>query len=161
MITYRSPNKEDATSIYNTAKASTLDLNSTYSYLMMASLFSDTCLVAEENNEIVGFVTGFIPVKRTDTFPSSFFVWQIAVRKNYRGRGIAYSMIDYLIKKIKLPYLEAHVTKPNKASMNTFNKLAREYNTSIKTSMGFHETDFPVDGKDSELLLTIGPFDWK
>jgi L-2,4-diaminobutyric acid acetyltransferase len=64
-------------------------LNSRYTYFLLAKDFSDTCVVAEYNDNIVAFSSGYIPPDRPDTF----FNWEVVVQKDYRGHGLQKNML--------------------------------------------------------------------
>jgi L-2,4-diaminobutyric acid acetyltransferase len=71
-----------------------LDENSAYAYMMWAREFSDTTLVAERDDELIGFVTAFRPPSR----PDSIFLWQVGVGKAGRGEGLASRLLDALLQ---------------------------------------------------------------
>ena len=73
----RQPTTDDGWGIYELVKACPpLDLNSGYSYVLLATQFRDSCAIAtDEEGEVVGFVSGYT---RNDA-PQTFFLWQIAV----------------------------------------------------------------------------------
>ncbi|MCF6328940.1 MAG: GNAT family N-acetyltransferase, partial [Henriciella sp.] len=85
-ITYREPEREDGSKIWNLIKACPpLDENSIYCNVIQCDLFSDTCVVAEFNGAIVGWISALIEPQNKNTL----FVWQVAVSQNFRGFGIA------------------------------------------------------------------------
>ena len=57
------------------ADTGVLDLNSTYTYLLMATDFAATSIVADRDGDLCGLVTGYHPPTR----PEVLFVWQVAV----------------------------------------------------------------------------------
>ena len=71
------PDVADGSALWRIAGDSgTLDLNSSYSYLLWCRDFADTSAVArDETGEPVGFVTGYVRPERPDTL----LVWQVAV----------------------------------------------------------------------------------
>lgn len=84
-VCFRAPSKEDGAKVWELIKnTGTLDLNSAYSYLMLSEFLSDTCVIAEENKQIVGFVSAFRPPSDCDVI----FVWQVAVHGSQRRNGI-------------------------------------------------------------------------
>ncbi len=53
-----------------------LELNSAYFYVLMATHFADSCVIAEdEDGRAAGFVVGHRPPRKPDTV----FVWQVGV----------------------------------------------------------------------------------
>ncbi|MDQ0208270.1 diaminobutyrate acetyltransferase [Alkalicoccobacillus murimartini] len=155
-VTFEKPKKEDSSAMWNLVNESTLDQNSPYKYMMMADFFTDTCVVAKQDDELVGFVTAFIQPERPDTL----FIWQVGVDASQRGKGLASKMITELItwnaKDIK--YLEATVTPSNQASRALFNKLGRELDTECEISDHFSASLFPDDSHEKEQMFRVGPF---
>src|SRR5690606_39939797 len=101
------PTERDGSAIWEVVRRSgKLDLNSAYCYLMLGKYFEHTCAVAELNEKIVGFVIGFRPPQKPDTW----FVWQIGVDHEARGRGIARKLLDHVMKhpaNADIRYIEA------------------------------------------------------
>ncbi|RCW73121.1 diaminobutyrate acetyltransferase [Saliterribacillus persicus] len=135
---------------------STLDTNSSYKYILMSEYFSETCVVAKQDEKIVGFITAFTPPKASDTV----FIWQVGVDASQRGKGIASRMLHFLLnsKSSKaIEYVEATITPTNKASQSLFQKLARDFNTTCESSEFFTEDLFPGDEHEEELKFRVGP----
>lgn len=158
---FRHPTIQDAPRIWQLVKDSgTLDLNSTYCYLILCKHFTDACLVADNNDEILAFVTGY----RLPTAPHSLFIWQIAVSPQARGKGLALSMLKELLRRNadnKVTFLETTVSPSNTASRALFNSLARDLNTELVEIPGFDESLFPTGNHESEPFLRLGPFEAK
>lgn len=130
-----------------------LDLNSSYAYLMMARDFASTCRIAVSDNEVVGYMLGYRPPER----PSHLFVWQVAVRDDQRGRGVARHMISHLLEtNSEIAALEATVEETNTASRALFASVARQHNAELKWSEGIPSAHFP-DGHAGEPMLCIAP----
>lgn len=157
-IVFRQPKIPDGLALWRLIReAGTLDLNSTYAYLMVCRDFSETCIVAELAGRIVGFVTGYRPPQRQDTI----FVWQIGVAPDTRGRGIASRVLDHLVasdacKDVR--YLDTNVTPSNEASRALFRGFARRFDAPIDELEGFGSSLFPEPSHEPERLLRIGPF---
>lgn len=154
-FTLNKPTPSDGTPMWELVKASTLDLNSPYKYIMMCEFFSETCVVAKENDKVVGFVTAFIPPEKPDVL----FIWQVGVDASQRGKGIASKMLNEILQRKaceKVSYVEATVTSTNAASQSLFLRLAREHSTDCKVSECFPEELFPED-HEAEFTYRIGP----
>lgn len=144
-----------------TARCSALDLNSPYSYLLMCRHFAQTCLVAESQGTLVGFVTGYHPPGRNDTI----FVWQIAVAPESRRSGLGRRLIDTLLDRLVptgVRFLEATVAPKNQASLNLFRSVARDHGVHYRESV-FFEPELFDSGElatphETEILLQLGPF---
>ena len=160
-LTLRQPVKEDGTKVYDLIRrAGTLDLNSAYCYLLLCDMFSQTCVVAEEDDRIVGFISGFYRQEQ----PSTLFVWQAAVDSSMRGRGLASSMLEELLRREHpepLNYVEATVSPSNTASRRLFQSFADAYQVPVREldESGYAPAMFPdAQSHEAEPLLRIGPF---
>lgn len=94
---------------------------------MTCDYFADTCAVAEQDHEIAGFVTGFI----TPNDPRTLFIWQIAVAETVRGKGLATSLVDFVLKQevcSHVTQLEMTISPSNKSSLSLFQKITKNYN---------------------------------
>jgi L-2,4-diaminobutyric acid acetyltransferase len=149
--------KSDGLAVYLIAeKCPSLDLNSRYCYLLLCTQFDKYCLVAEESNKIIGFVSAYPHPHFTDTL----FVWQIGVDPDFHSRGIGTALLAHLIPpavKSGLIYLETTITPSNTASRALFGKLTKAYNTDCKES-NYFPASLLGEGHEDEKLLRIGPF---
>lgn len=154
----RAPNLDDAKAVHALIKASPpLDVNSVYVYLLLAHHFTDTCVVAELNNEIVGFVSAYVPPKSPDVL----FVWQVAVAENGRGFGLGKAMLQNILQRPHLSnvrFVETTVGPDNAASRGMFASLARKAGTEINETALFEGHHFGEQAHEDERLLRIGPF---
>lgn len=151
------PDQTDGERMWQLAKQTTLDNNSVYKYIMMTHYFVDTCVVAKYNQELVGFITAFIPPKQPDTV----FVWQIGVSQNHHGEGIGSCLLEELFNQVKtkgIKYLEATITPSNQASQALFKKFANHHKTNCNIQTFFTRDLFPDhDPYEEELKFKIGP----
>lgn len=155
-VLFQKPTVEDGAAMWELVNESTLDQNSAYKYIMMCEFFAETCVVAKENDQLVGFVTAFIPPERQDVV----FVWQIGVHSSQRGKGLASQLLHELVSRSsckEVEYLEATVTPSNEASQALFRRLARSYHTECEVSACFSEDLFPEEGHEEELTFRVGP----
>jgi L-2,4-diaminobutyric acid acetyltransferase len=151
-LTISRPSEEDGGAMWRMARDSrTLDLNSSYSYLLMARDFAQTCAVARHGDRPVGFVTGYL---RPDE-PSTLVVWQVAVDDGYRGAGVANALVNHLVDQGPR-HLETTITSDNAASIRLFTSVAEQRRAELTTSELFSTDMFP-DGHAAELLYRIGP----
>lgn len=155
---FREPAVEDGAEMWSLVKdTGVLDLNSSYSYLILAEHFAETCVVAERDGAVVGFVTAYIPPKQPDTL----FIWQVGVAEDERGNGLASRMLEELLQRpacADVNYLNATVTPSNGPSSGLFRSFARSRGTVCTVQQGFHEDLFPGNGHEPEMLFRIGPF---
>lgn len=156
-VKFREPVKQDAHEIWQLVKnCPPLDENSQYLYMVLCHHFADTCIVAESNSKIVGFVSGYIPSKQNDTL----FVWQVAVGKNHRGSGIASKMVSNLFYRLQnkgVTKIEATVTPSNKASKSLFYSLNSKFDSKIAEHPLFESSFFGHEDHEQEDLIQIGP----
>lgn len=158
-LKYRTPTAEDGTRVWELIKAAgTLDLNSAYCYLMLCDYFRDTCVIAEREGEVVGFLSSFpSPLdKRT------LFVWQIAVAQDCRKQGIGLRMLTELMNRDSrstYAFIETTISPDNTGSRNLFYKLSEKLNAPCKWTEGYSSTLFPAGAAhEAEPLMIIGPF---
>jgi L-2,4-diaminobutyric acid acetyltransferase len=158
-LRFREPAVEDGAAMWQVAKATGgLDMNSSYAYLMVGAYFADTSVVADDDGQIVGFISGFTVQARPDTL----FVWQVGVHPDHHGRGIATRMLKALLDRPSASgkrYIETTVTPSNEASLALFNGIARRLETECKQSGEIGRDLFPGDDHEEELVFRIGPFD--
>ncbi|MFI1508463.1 diaminobutyrate acetyltransferase [Streptomyces sp. NPDC020597] len=153
------PSVADGAALWRLAKESgTLDLNSSYSYLLWCRDFAATSAVARaENGEPVGFVTGY--VRPED--PHTLLVWQVAVDSAHRGRGLAAALLDGLTARIAaerpLTAVETTVTPGNTASERLFASYAERHGAGVTREVLFGSGLFPDGPHDPEVLYRIGP----
>ncbi|MGJ9383374.1 diaminobutyrate acetyltransferase [Salipaludibacillus sp. CF4.18] len=156
-LTLEEPTKDVGQDMWALAKKTSLDLNSAYKYIMFAEYFSETCVVAREEDKVVGFITGFVQ----PSHPEVVFVWQVGVDSSQRGKGVASKMLNELIARDAckdVRYVEATITNDNKASQSLFKRMAKEHDTSFEVRECFPEDVFPEEGQKAEYTYRIGPF---
>ena len=155
VISFRKPNLKDGKDIWSLVKdTGVLDLNSSYSYILWCDKFSDSTIVAVKDCEVVGFVQGFVQ----ETPEPTLFVWQVAVSEKVRGEGLATRMIEALLKRTEVTYLEATVTPSNLPSNALFQGIAKKHNTTYEIRRYIEAEDFPnTEDEEEEKLYRIGP----
>jgi len=157
-ITFRTATLPDAGKIWQlVGKSGVLDENSRYCYLLLCRDFSETCVVACREDEIVGFVTAYRPPTRCDTV----FVWQIGVAEQVRGQGVAKCLLHTLVSLPacrEVRFLEATVTPSNVASRRLFESFAESLGLPCLMEQEFTPELFGDGGHEEEDLFRIGPF---
>jgi L-2,4-diaminobutyric acid acetyltransferase len=148
------PSKSDGKEMWRVAKESrTLDVNSSYAYLLWCRDFAGTSAVARVDGEVVAFLTGYLRPSEPDTL----VVWQIAVDQAHRGRGLAGALLDSVVRRTGVRHLEATVTSDNDSSIKLFRALAARWGAGLTGGRLFSADMFP-DDHDAEFLFRIGPF---
>ncbi len=158
-VVFRQPALSDAARILKLVEDSrVLEPNSCYLYLLLCHDFSQTCLVAERDTELVGFVTAYCPPQR----PEAVFVWQIGVAASARRQGLGKQLLRQLLASPgcrDVEFLEATVTASNVASRRLFESLAGELNTACTWTDGFSRVHFLDPHHEDEPLIRIGPLE--
>jgi L-2,4-diaminobutyric acid acetyltransferase len=153
------PTVADGAALWRIAKESgTLDLNSSYSYLLWCRDFAGTSAVARtEGGEPIGFVTGYVRPEE----PQTLLVWQVAVDAAYRGRGLAAALLDGLTARLAaerpLTTVETTITPGNTASERLFASYADRHGAAVTREVLFGAGLFPDGPHDPEVLYRIGP----
>lgn len=156
-IDLREPIPADGRALWQLARDTGLDLNSPYAYLLVASHWAPTSVIAERDGRAVGFVSGYRP----PTHPDAWFCWQVGVSEEARGCGLARRMILHILGRTScdsVRWVEATVTPTNVASQKLFASVARQLDTSVAVTPCFSADMFP-SGHDAEELHRVGPFD--
>ncbi|WP_242464711.1 diaminobutyrate acetyltransferase [Halorhodospira abdelmalekii] len=155
-LVLRPPTLADGAAIHHLVqRTGVLDVNSCYLYLLLCQEFADTCIVAEEDQHLVGFVTGLRPPKR----PYSLFLWQVGVDPNAQGRGLGKRLVRAFLEAPGMgdvTTLETTISPSNEASQRLFHAIAGEYGATISKSPYFLEDHFPA-GHEAEELYRIAP----
>ncbi len=152
----RSPMVDDAPRILELVRASTLDENSLYHYLLWCRDFAATSVVAEFNGIVTGFVTGYL---RPDE-PGTWFSWQAAVSKDHPEPGLAGRLFIEAVRRAHdqgARVLEATVNPGNRSVIMLLRKLAASLDAPLDISTLFSADAFD-DGHDAEILYRIGPW---
>ena len=150
----RKPEPTDGAAIWELVKAcKPLDENSMYCNLVQADHFADTCVVAELDGEIVGWISGHMVPARNE-----LFVWQVAVSPRARGLGLGRAMLTELAGRDECAdatALKTTITRDNDASWALFRGFARSLGTRIEETPHF-EREAHFDGRHAtEHMVTI------
>lgn len=151
------PTVPDGAALWRVARDSgTLDLNSSYAYLLWCRDFADTSVVARRDGEVIGFITGYL----RPTSLHTLFVWQVAVDARERGTGVGARMLDGLVDRLTpagVRYLETTVTADNVASNRLFRAFGARRSAGIERAELFGPAVFPDEGHEAEFRYRIGP----
>ncbi|MEU0137022.1 diaminobutyrate acetyltransferase [Streptomyces sp. NPDC006296] len=154
------PRVEDGAALWRIARDSeVLDLNSSYSYLLWCRDFAATSVVArDENGDPIAFVTGYVRPDR----PGTLVVWQVAVDRDHRGKGLAATLLDALTARVAsdqgLTSVETTITPDNTASDRLFTSFAQRHDVPLENEVLFDGALFPEGTHLPEVLYRIGPF---
>lgn len=132
-----------------------LEPNTTYAYLLFCTHFAETCLVAEDQQGLLGCIVGYRPPTKPDTL----FVWQIGVDQRGRGIGLGSRMLETLVDQCVphgVRHLEATVAPSNTASDALFRRFAAKRGLLLERTAYFEEQHFGGDDHEAEYLYRIG-----
>lgn len=154
----RLPTVDDGSAVWELIRAcEPLDDNSMYCNLLQCDHFAETCVLAERDGDVLGWISGYIPPADPDTL----FVWQVAVAEAARGMGLAKRMLrDIVARPVCDPVekLQTTITGDNAASWALFSSFAREMDAPLARTPHFKRDDH-FDGRHAtEHMVTIGRF---
>jgi L-2,4-diaminobutyric acid acetyltransferase len=156
-VIVRAPTAADAAPMWRLlGRIGELERNSCYAYLLLCSDFADTCLVAEEDGHLLGFVLAYRPPAR----PDEVFVWQVGVALEARGAGLGGRLLDALLAApgcATARFLTATVAATNAPSRRLFGAVARRRGAAFEVGPRFDSSLF-ADPHEAEDLVRIGPF---
>ncbi|MEO3415110.1 diaminobutyrate acetyltransferase [Roseovarius sp. CAU 1744] len=150
----RKPDATDGAAVWELVKScKPLDENSMYCNLVQADHFRDTCVVAELEGEVAGWLSGHMIPEREE-----LFVWQVAVSPEARGLGLGRKMLLDLIERDaceSATRLKTTITKNNAASWSLFQSFAKTIGGDLTDEPHF-ERDLHFEGRhDTEHMVTI------
>lgn len=156
LVQIRRPRVEEGSAIWDlVCGAGSLDLDGRHVLPLLVSSFADTCLVAEADGALVGFVGGY----RTATTPGSVLLWEIDVDAAFRRQGLGNALLHALIQCpscADVEYLEAAVGSFNIAARRLLRGFARDLDTSCEMTLGPLESS-RSQGREGQDLLRVGP----
>nr|WP_245892189.1 diaminobutyrate acetyltransferase [Novosphingobium guangzhouense] len=156
-VVMRCPTAEDGAAVTALIAASPpLDPNSAYCNLLQCSDFADTCVIAERDGRIIGWISGY----RAPSHPERIFVWQVAVDASARGEGLGGRMLDALLARPAVrgaTTLTTTITENNPASWGLFTAFARRHGASLSRSPRFEREAHFAGAHDTEWQASIAP----
>ncbi len=131
-----------------------LDVNSSYNYFLLCSHFRQTCVIAERDDHMGGFLSAYLLPEQPDTL----FVWQVAVDETMRGTGLAGRMLDELLARPacqKLRRIETTIAPDNVPSRRVFERLAERLGATTEEEAFLEAHHFGSESHDEERLIRI------
>lgn len=154
-ITFRKPRREDGAAVWDLVRAcKPLDENSMYCNLIQCDHFADTCIIAERDGAVVGWISGYIVPNAPDTL----FVWQVAVSADARGQGLGRRMLSGLLSRSetsRVRRLQTTITCDNAASWALFAGFATREGGAIDSAPHFEREAHFADLHKTEHMVTI------
>jgi L-2,4-diaminobutyric acid acetyltransferase len=155
-IILRKPEMADGAALNLLARLNPpLDMNSVYCNVLQCTHFADTCVVAEKEGELVGYVTGYL----MPADPSIYFLWQVGVSPAARGCGLATRMIRAILSRDfcrGVRELNTTVTPSNQASRALFAGFAKKEGAEMTEEAHYYPSSV-LDGDEEESLFRIRP----
>ena len=101
-----------------------------YLYWILCSYYATTSFVCEDDDKIVGFVSGLASIET-----SSIFIWQICVHPGYRQKKIAHELLDSVYKRLKelnFTSMQFSIDRDNFPSYKFFKNFAKRKSLAIE-----------------------------
>lgn len=153
--TLRMPEATDGAAIWDLVRScKPLDENSMYCNLIQCDHFADTCVLAELDGEVVGWVSGYVMPNDTETL----FIWQVAVSEKARGMGLGSLMLLESLNRDAcegVRRIQTTITSDNDASWALFRKFADENGTKLDAQAYYQEDEHFNGQSKTENLVTI------
>lgn len=154
-MTFRMPGAHDGAAIWELVRAcKPLDENSMYCNLIQCDHFRETCVVAEVDGEIAGWISAYVVPHDPDTL----FVWQVAVGDAARGRGLGLRMLRHLVTRDAcegVMRLQSTITADNDASWGLFHKFADRYGEGLEHQAHYTRSLHFCEQHNTEHMVTI------
>ena len=155
-ITLRKPTKADGPALNLLVRLNPpLDMNSVYCNVLQCTHFADTCIVAEKDGQLIGYVTGYL----MPGDPTIYFLWQVGVSPEGRGHGLAQRMTQAILARDfckGVRELNTTVTPSNQASRAMFAKFAKLEGAEMTEEENYYPSEV-LDGHEQESLFRIRP----
>ncbi|SES15629.1 diaminobutyrate acetyltransferase [Tranquillimonas rosea] len=154
-ITLRTPSSDDGPAVWELIReCKPLDENSRYCNLIQCDHFSETCVLAEMDGDVVGWISGYIVPDEPDTL----FIWQVAVSEKARGQGLGRRMLNELVKRDicnGVDRIRTTITKDNDASWGLFTRFAEKKGAELDSEAHFKKDDHFDGNQSTEHMVTI------
>jgi L-2,4-diaminobutyric acid acetyltransferase len=154
---FREPTAADGQAVAQlVASCPPLDRNSLYCNLLQTTDFARTCIIAEREGEVVGWISGY----RLPDEPKTMFVWQVAVHESARGLGLGVAMLRALFERpgvVGAERLVTTITRSNVASRRMFARFAEDQGAPLCAEPWFDRHQHFGGCQESEERISIGP----
>lgn len=151
----RQPTAEDGAAIWELVRScKPLDENSMYCNTIQCDHFAETCVVAEMNGEVVGWISAYVMPNAPDTL----FVWQVAVSEKARGMGLGVLMLQSITNRPAcedVMRLQTTITSENDASWALFRKFGRLQHSKLDVQPYYTQSLHFQNRHKTENLVTI------
>ena len=154
-IVLRKPSDADGSAVWSLInECRPLDVNSMYCNLIQCDHFGETCVLAERDDDVVGWISAYL----VPDDPETLFVWQVAVSERARGQGLAQRMLKELLEReacADVQQIKTTITKDNEASWALFSRFAEREGADLDSEAHFKRNEH-FDGRHAtEHMVTI------
>ncbi len=151
----RKPRSADGAAIWELVRAcKPLDENSMYCNLIQCDHFAETCVIAEQNGQAVGWVSAYV----MPNDPETLFVWQVAVDRKARGLGLGALMLQSILARPAcrdVRRVQTTITSDNEASWALFRKFGRIQGSALDVQPYYTQSLHFHNRHKTENLVTI------
>ncbi|MGD9865856.1 MAG: diaminobutyrate acetyltransferase [Pseudodonghicola sp.] len=151
----RKPRARDGGAIWDLVRAcKPLDENSMYCNLIQCDHFRDTCVLAETDGQLLGWISAYVMPRAPDTL----FVWQVAVAPQARGLGLGGRMLEHLLDRdacADVTRLQTTITRDNAASRALFRRFAERQLGQLTEQAHYIRDDHFMGQHPTEYMVTI------
>jgi len=117
----------------------------------MGEYFPSLCFTARENGVMAGFICALHSVEKRVVF-----IWQLAVDKEFRQRGVAASLCEKIVEYALhngINSLQTTISTENTKSIACFESLAKKHHTSLQKICLYG-----LDGFENEIAYELKIF---
>lgn len=151
----RVPQAEDGAAIWDLVQnCKPLDENSMYCNMIQCDHFAETCVVAELNGDVVGWISAYV----LPNDPETLFVWQVAVSEAARGAGLGALMLQAISNREvcdDVTRIQTTITSDNEASWALFRKFGKTQGSKLDAEAYYTQEVHFQDQHKTEHLVTI------
>lgn len=137
---------EDAEDLRKLADAcQPLLVNGVYVNIFLAKYFGNSCFIMELEGKPIGFVSGF----KSTTDPKIFFLWQLGLLPEFRGKGLSTPLIHRVFeaaKKLNCEKAQFSISPTIDSSFHAFSNYAKKKDRTMKVVEERKYSD-PLSGK--------------
>jgi L-2,4-diaminobutyric acid acetyltransferase len=123
------------------ARCGTLAVHTPFTYWVTLRYWGSLCVIATEDDEIAGYLSSIGSAESADLL----YVWQIGVAPCYRGRGLAWQLLQELARRgTARGYrrCEVSIERDNEPSLRLFARLARAAGGAMEEVVGGDEPTY-------------------
>lgn len=130
-----------------------LERHTGFTYWVTFNFWGDTCFVAADGDEIVGYASG-VGAGRS---PELIYIWQVGVAERYRGNGLSQLLISKVVEAARgkgFRRANVSIAPDNEASLTAFRRVAAALGSDLEAS-GEVAFDDPEGHRVQEVLYSF------